>query len=61
MSGLGNLTNCVVQLFDAGDGSGDAILPLSEKILDELGWDEGDDLLISCDEESGRIIISREE
>jgi hypothetical protein len=47
-------------LLDAGDGSGDAILTLPEELLAYVGWKVGDTLSLLHDE-SGRIILRREE
>ena len=34
---------------EAGDGSGDLIVVFPEELLEELGWEEGDELEISAD------------
>lgn len=51
----------MVQLVDPEDGSGDVLLPLSSELLDELGWGEGDELVITLDEDTGAIVISLDE
>lgn len=51
----------MVQLVDPEDGSGDALLPLSSELLDELNWGEGDELVITLDEDAGAIVISLDE
>lgn len=56
--GISSLRNCMVQLVDPEDNSGDALLPLSSELLDELGWGEGDELVITLDEDTGAIVIS---
>lgn len=59
--GISSLRNCMVQLVDPEDNSGDALLPLSSELLDELGWGEGDELVITLDEDTGAIVISLNE
>lgn len=59
--GISSLRNCMVQLVDPEDGSGDVLLPLSSELLDELGWGEGDELVITLDEDTGAIVISLDE
>lgn len=59
--GISSLRNCMVQLVDPDDNSGDALLPLSSELLDELGWGEGDELVITLDEDTGAIVISLNE
>ena len=44
-------------LLDAGDGSGDAIVPLPDGLLDELGWDEDTEIVIEAAE--NRITLRR--
>ena len=36
------MTQWTITLEDAGDGSGDLIMPLPQTLLDSAGWDEGD-------------------
>lgn len=34
-------------LIDTGDGTGDAYLPLTDEVVEELGWKEGDAITLS--------------
>lgn len=48
-----------VTLLDAGDGSGDCLLPIPEPVWEALrrqGWREGMDLEIEADPQ-GRILV----
>lgn len=45
-------------LVDTGDGTGDAYLPLSDELVEELGWKEGDSIALSI--VSGALILSKE-
>lgn len=45
---------------DAGDGSGDCMLPLPEELLARAGWKEGDRLSIEL-AELGVLILQRVE
>lgn len=49
-----------VTAMDAGDGSGDVVLPLPEEMLARAGWKEGDKLSIELTE-SGAWILQRVE
>lgn len=46
-------------ITDAEDGSGDGILTFPEGLCEKLGWNEGDTLNFSFDEESQSIIIKK--
>lgn len=39
------------RLLDAGDGSGDCIFVLPDDLRDQLGWQEGDTVIVSTDKE----------
>jgi bifunctional DNA-binding transcriptional regulator/antitoxin component of YhaV-PrlF toxin-antitoxin module len=43
---------------DAGDDSGDVLLPIPTELLSKLGWHEGDNVDFSLDDR-GRIILKR--
>lgn len=43
-------------LVDA-DGSGDAIVPLNDELMDSLGWHEGDQVELSV--EGSKIIVRK--
>lgn len=45
---------------DAGDGSGDGILELSDELMAQMGWKEGDTLSITKTD-SGELILRRVE
>jgi hypothetical protein len=45
-------------MLDAGDGTGDGILPLPEELLAQAGWQEGDALTIT-ENEAGDLILRR--
>ncbi len=36
------MTQWTITLEDAGDGSGELIMPLPQTLLDGVGWEEGD-------------------
>lgn len=44
------------KLIDAGDASGDAVLVLPDEFLMELGWDEGDLLEVSVEDDQISIV-----
>lgn len=46
------------RVLDAGDGSGDVILPLPEELLSGFGWQEGDKLSVDQDD-TGALILRR--
>lgn len=39
-------TKWTIPLIDVGDGSGDAILTFPDELLESLGWNVGDELLL---------------
>lgn len=41
-------------VIDAGDGSGDGLLPLPDELLAHIGWKEGDTLSVIQDESGKR-------
>jgi hypothetical protein len=45
-------------MLDAGDGTGDGVLPLPDELLAQMGWQEGDILSITRDE-CGDLILRR--
>lgn len=45
----------IVEIVDAGDGSGDVIVPIPQEALDELGWDD-ETLLVIEDTGEGAVI-----
>lgn len=48
----------LVEVEDAGDGSGDAIVALPQVMLDDLGWCEGDEIKIEIAED-GSFYLSK--
>lgn len=47
-----------VTIVDAGDGSGDCVLPLPEDLLAHMNWKESDMLRVNV-EESAKLIVER--
>lgn len=45
-------------LVDTEDGTGDAYLPLSDELIEEMGWKEGDNITLSIVD--GVLILSKE-
>lgn len=45
-------------LVDTGDGTGDAYLPLSDELVEKIGWKEGDSIALSIVD--GALILSKE-
>lgn len=43
-------------VVDAGDGSGDGILPLPEELIKQLGWKVDDRLSLFAGEEGGLVL-----
>jgi hypothetical protein len=50
--------NWQMTLLEAGDGSSDCILPLSEYLLTHSGWQVGDKLVVVC-AAPGRLVLER--
>ena len=51
----------IVELLDAEDGSGDAILQFPDELVQEKGWKEGTELLLHVEEGSaGNVLITTE-
>lgn len=46
-------------ITDSEDGSGDGILTFPEGLCEKMGWNEGDTLDFSFDEESQSIIVKK--
>jgi hypothetical protein len=46
-------------LIDAGDGSGDAILPLPDDLLNQIGWAEGDVLDLSVTDDGAIHVVKK--
>ena len=44
-------------LEDASDGSGDAILPLPDDLLEQLNWQEGDVLELSATDDGAIHVV----
>ena len=47
-----------VTLLDAGDDSGDLILPFTDDLLEKMSWKEGDELNLYVDV-AGRLTIRK--
>lgn len=46
------------RIIDAGDGSGDGIVELPDSLLTQLGWNEGDRLNLTVDDD-GNIRLTK--
>lgn len=53
----GGITPFITTLIDTGDDTGDAFLPLSDEVIEELGWEEGDAVVLSLVD--GTLVISK--
>jgi len=51
----------IVELLDADDGSGDAILQFPDELIQEKDWKEGTELLLTVEETpTGNVLIITE-